>query len=85
MIKQHGNFVAQFVAALRIGDGDLRSVILQEQSRRHPGLSQAHDQYALSVQFHAQLFEHKLLRRGLTRITRIKDNSFQLDCVNWPP
>ena len=52
VIEQHGNLVAQFVPTLGVRDGDLRSMRLHEQCRRHPGLAEAHDQHAFSVQFH---------------------------------
>ena len=52
LIEQHRNFVAQFVAALGIGDSDARAVLFQKQRRGHPGLAEADHQHAFAVQFH---------------------------------
>ena len=59
VIEQHGNFIAQFVSALGVGDGDARAMRLQEQSRGHPGLAEADHEHAFVVQFHHSLVSQK--------------------------
>ena len=73
VVQQHGDFVAQFVAALGIGNRNLCAMPFQKQRRSHTGLPQADHQHAFAVQFHQCLFHHRVTE------TRGKSTSFAAD------
>jgi hypothetical protein len=60
VIEQHWDFVAEFVAALGIGDSDARAVGFHEQGRGDSGFTETDYQSAFSVQFHLTLFHHRV-------------------------
>ena len=55
VIEQHRNISSQLILRLGVGDSHPGAASLQEQGRRHPGPSQAHNQHAFVSKIHEAL------------------------------
>ena len=52
VIEQHGNFLAQLLVRLGVGDSDPGAALRQKQSTGHAGLAQSDHQHAFVFDFH---------------------------------